>query len=71
MEKDEKVTQIKKDKKSKEQELAELIEQDRRERMQACSREIDAVLKKYKCIFAVNIQFRGGRSDPVIEIIPN
>lgn len=40
-------------------ELKLALEADRKERSQACAKEIEAVLKKYDCLLAAQIEAQG------------
>jgi len=65
---DEKVENVKEDKIDP-LKAAEIVDQERKERIAKCSQEIMAVLKKYNCDFDVTMVLGQNRILPSIQVI--
>lgn len=53
-----------------EQEAKTIIEKERLERIEACKREIQAILEAHKCRLDVTVILKAGQVIPQVDIIP-
>lgn len=65
---DEKVENIKEDKIDP-QKAAEIVDQEKKQRVDQCGQEIVMVLKKYNCDFDISMILRQGSIMPNVQII--
>ena len=51
------------------QQALEILQKEQKERIANCSKEVNAILEKYKCTFDVSMTIRQGSINPQINLI--